>query len=62
MLSEFKDKGKDIVNCIILWLSNGYGLLISTEAYDYCDVELISHNREFAKMDFSELRSALFNG
>ena len=56
-----EDETLEIVNGLIIWLSNGMGLLIESECFDYCSVVLVDKNRKTVKMEFKELKQALFN-
>ena len=38
VVSEYVDYPIEIVNELIIWLSNGMGILITTECHDYCHV------------------------
>lgn len=60
-VTEFVDEPMEIVNELIIWLSNGMGLLIKTECHDYCHVYLVDEKKELVTMDFKELKQALFN-
>lgn len=60
-VTEEVDSPIEIVNELIIWLSNGFGLLITTVSHDYCDVYLVDKEKELVEMAFKELKKALFN-
>lgn len=60
IVDEHLEESIEVVKELIIWLSNGMGLLFTTECYDFCHVYLIDENKEIVRMEFKELKKALY--
>lgn len=55
---EDSEEEIEIVDELILWLSNGMGLRITSMNFDYCYIELIDEKKKSVTMSLEELREA----